>query len=207
MIELPLSCATVPQIIQLGFSDCNEIEKPGQHVGWNASRCHFPPGMHLCRGNFRSRWMAAGGYEPVAEKLFNATPVDAFLLEYDTERAGDFSPLPFVPKGKRVALGLVSSKTPEQEDQGQLLRRIEDAARYCPLEQLSLSAQCGFASRRRRQRANRGPAMGQAGAGRRHGTARLGSTIVADPYHRQAVGIEPVPLHPFWGMVLRVWLN
>jgi hypothetical protein len=95
----------------------------------------------------------------------------------------------------------------KQEDQGQLLRRIEDAARYCPLEQLSLSAQCGFASRRRRQRANRGPAMGQAGAGRRHGTARLGSTIVADPYHRQAVGIEPVPLHPFWGMVLRVWLN
>jgi 5-methyltetrahydropteroyltriglutamate--homocysteine methyltransferase len=76
--------------------------------------------------------MAAGGYEPVAEKLFNATPVDAFLLEYDTERAGDFSPLRFVPKGKRVALGLVSSKTPEQEDQGQLLWRVEDAARYCP---------------------------------------------------------------------------
>jgi 5-methyltetrahydropteroyltriglutamate--homocysteine methyltransferase len=103
-------------------------------------------GMHLCRGNFRSRWMASGGYEPVADKLFNETPVDVFLLEYDTERAGDFSPLRFVPKGKRVVLGLVSSKTPELEDQDRLLRRIEEAARYCPLDQLSLSAQCGFAS-------------------------------------------------------------
>jgi 5-methyltetrahydropteroyltriglutamate--homocysteine methyltransferase len=103
-------------------------------------------GMHLCRGNFRSRWMASGGYEPIAEKLFNATPVDAFLLEYDSDRAGDFSPLRFVPKGKRVVLGLVSSKTPECEDQDYLLRRIEEAARYCPLEQLALSAQCGFAS-------------------------------------------------------------
>ncbi len=103
-------------------------------------------GMHLCRGNFRSRWMAAGGYEPVADKLFNQTPVDAFFLEYDTGRAGDFSPLRFVPKGKRIVLGLVSSKRPELEDQDALLRRIEDAARFCPLDQLSLSAQCGFAS-------------------------------------------------------------
>ena len=103
-------------------------------------------GMHLCRGNFRGRWMASGGYEPVAERLFNDTPVDTFLLEYDTERAGDFSPLRFVPKGKRVVLGLVSSKTPQLEDQDRLLRRIEDAARHCPLERLALSAQCGFAS-------------------------------------------------------------
>lgn len=103
-------------------------------------------GMHLCRGNFRSRWMASGGYEPVADKLFNETPVDVFLLEYDTERAGDFSPLRFVPEGKRVVLGLVSSKTPQLEDQDRLLRRIEEAARYCPLERLALSAQCGFAS-------------------------------------------------------------
>jgi 5-methyltetrahydropteroyltriglutamate--homocysteine methyltransferase len=103
-------------------------------------------GMHLCRGNFRSRWMASGGYEPVAEKLFNETPVDVFLLEYDTQRAGDFAPLRFVPKGKRVVLGLVSSKTPELEDRDRLLRRIEEAARYCPVEQLALSAQCGFAS-------------------------------------------------------------
>jgi 5-methyltetrahydropteroyltriglutamate--homocysteine methyltransferase len=103
-------------------------------------------GMHLCRGNFRSRWMASGGYEPVAEKLFNLAPVDAFFLEYDSERAGDFRPLRFVPKGKQVVLGLVSSKTAEIESQDALLRRIEDAARFCPLDQLSLSAQCGFAS-------------------------------------------------------------
>ena len=103
-------------------------------------------GMHLCRGNFRSRWMASGGYEPVADKLFNLAPVDAFFLEYDSARAGDFTPLRFVPKGKRVVLGLVSSKTAELESQDALLRRIEDAARFCPLDQLSLSAQCGFAS-------------------------------------------------------------
>jgi 5-methyltetrahydropteroyltriglutamate--homocysteine methyltransferase len=109
-----------------------------------------PPGMvaglHLCRGNFRSRWMASGGYEPVAEKLFNAIPVDAYFLEYDSDRAGDFSPLRFVPKGKRVVLGLVSSKTPALESEDDLLRRIDDAARFCPMDQLALSAQCGFAS-------------------------------------------------------------
>jgi len=103
-------------------------------------------GMHLCRGNFRSRWMASGGYEPVAEKLFNETPVDVFFLEYDSARAGDFQPLRFVPKGKHVVLGLVSSKTPELESPDALLRRIEDAARFCPLDRLSLSTQCGFAS-------------------------------------------------------------
>jgi 5-methyltetrahydropteroyltriglutamate--homocysteine methyltransferase len=103
-------------------------------------------GVHLCRGNFRSRWMASGGYEPVAEKLFNELPVDAFFLEYDSERAGDFSPLRFVPKGKRVVLGLVSSKTAGLENEDALLRRIEAAARFCPLDQLALSAQCGFAS-------------------------------------------------------------
>ena len=109
-----------------------------------------PPGMttglHLCRGNFRSRWMAAGGYEPVAEKLFNELPVDAFFLEYDSERAGDFAPLRFVPGGRRIVLGLVSSKTPELEDQAALLRRIDEAARVCPLDRLALSTQCGFAS-------------------------------------------------------------
>jgi 5-methyltetrahydropteroyltriglutamate--homocysteine methyltransferase len=103
-------------------------------------------GLHLCRGNFRGRWMAAGGYEPVAEKLFNELPVDAFFLEYDSERAGDFRPLQFLPKGKRAVLGLVSSKTAELEDQEALLRRIEAAAKVCPLEQVGLSTQCGFAS-------------------------------------------------------------
>lgn len=103
-------------------------------------------GMHLCRGNFRGRWMAAGGYEPVALKLFNEMPVEVFLLEYDTARAGDFWPLRHVPKGKRVVLGLISSKTAELEDQSDLLRRIEEAAKVLPLDGLSLSTQCGFAS-------------------------------------------------------------
>lgn len=103
-------------------------------------------GMHLCRGNFRGRWMAAGGYEPIADKLFNAMPVDAFYLEYDSERAGGFEPLRFVPRGKRVVLGLVSSKTARLEDEAALLRRIELAAKHIPLDQLALSTQCGFAS-------------------------------------------------------------
>ncbi len=103
-------------------------------------------GLHLCRGNFRGRWMAAGGYEPVADKLFNQVPVDAFFLEYDSERAGDFQPLRFVPKGKTAVLGLVSSKSAGLEDQDTLLRRIEEASRILPLDQLGLSTQCGFAS-------------------------------------------------------------
>ena len=103
-------------------------------------------GMHLCRGNFRGRWMAAGSYEAVAEKLFSRAPVDVFFLEYDSERAGDFSPLRFVPANKRVVLGLLSSKTAQLEDQDVLLRRIEEAARSLPLDRLGLSTQCGFAS-------------------------------------------------------------
>jgi len=103
-------------------------------------------GMHLCRGNFRGHWMAAGGYEPIAEKLFHRMPVDVFFLEYDSERAGGFEPLRFVPKGKRVVLGLVSSKSPALETEADLLRRIEEASRIVPLDQLALSTQCGFAS-------------------------------------------------------------
>jgi 5-methyltetrahydropteroyltriglutamate--homocysteine methyltransferase len=103
-------------------------------------------GLHLCRGNFRGRWMAAGGYEPVAEKLFTKAPVDAFFLEYDSERAGDFHPLRHLPRGKRVVLGLVSSKSAQLEDQDTLTRRIEEAARILPLDRLGLSTQCGFAS-------------------------------------------------------------
>jgi len=109
-----------------------------------------PPGMrlglHLCRGNFRGRWMASGGYEPVAEKLFNDVPVDSFQLEYDSERAGDFVPLRFVPKDKCVTLGLLSTKTAELEEETRLLRRIDEAARMLPIDQLALSTQCGFAS-------------------------------------------------------------
>src|SRR5207237_3367445 len=103
-------------------------------------------GMHLCRGNLRGHWMAAGGYEAIAERLFNEARVDAFFLEYDTARAGDFTPLRLMPPDKRVVLGLVSTKTPVLEPEAALLRRIEEATRYVPLERLGLSPQCGFAS-------------------------------------------------------------
>jgi 5-methyltetrahydropteroyltriglutamate--homocysteine methyltransferase len=102
--------------------------------------------MHLCRGNFRSSWIAQGGYEPVAEMLFNQIGVDAYFMEFDTERAGSFEALRFVPKGKTVVLGLVTSKTGALESVEELQRRIDDAARYVDLQQLCLSPQCGFAS-------------------------------------------------------------
>jgi 5-methyltetrahydropteroyltriglutamate--homocysteine methyltransferase len=101
--------------------------------------------MHTCRGNFKSAWVAEGGYEPVAEAMFSAG-VDAFFMEFDTERAGGFEPLRFVPKGKKVVLGLVSSKTPKLETKDELKRRIDQAAKYVPLENLCLSPQCGFSS-------------------------------------------------------------
>jgi len=103
-------------------------------------------GMHLCRGNYKGRWMAEGGYEPVAEKLFNDVTVDAFFLEYDTERAGGFEPLRLMPKNKTVVLGLVSSKTPALEPLDVLKRRVEEASRYVALDMLCISPQCGFAS-------------------------------------------------------------
>jgi len=102
--------------------------------------------MHLCRGNFKSAWVAEGGYEPVAEVLFNEIDVTGYFLEYDDPRSGDFAPLRFVPKGKTVVLGLVTTKLPELETKDALKRRIEEAARYCPLDQLALSPQCGFSS-------------------------------------------------------------
>jgi 5-methyltetrahydropteroyltriglutamate--homocysteine methyltransferase len=103
--------------------------------------------IHLCRGNFRSTWIAQGGYEPVAEVLFNRIDADAYFLEYDSDRAGGFEPLRFVPRGRKlVVLGLVTSKTGELESKDELKRRIDDAAKFLPLEQLALSPQCGFAS-------------------------------------------------------------
>ena len=102
--------------------------------------------MHLCRGNNRSHWYAQGGYDAIAEKLFGTLEVDRFLLEYDDERSGTFEPLRFVPKSKTVVLGLVSSKVPRMEDAAQLTKRIEEASRYVPMENLGLSPQCGFAS-------------------------------------------------------------
>jgi 5-methyltetrahydropteroyltriglutamate--homocysteine methyltransferase len=102
--------------------------------------------IHLCRGNNRSQWYAEGGYDPIAEKLFTQLNVDTFLLEYESDRSGTFEPLRFVPKGKVVVLGLISSKEAAVEPQDKLIRRIEEASRYVPLENLSLSPQCGFAS-------------------------------------------------------------
>ena len=102
--------------------------------------------MHLCRGNNRSQWYAEGGYDPIAERLFNELNVDVFLLEYESERAGTFDALRFVPRSKAVVLGLVSSKLPQLESQDVLIRRIEEASRYVPLENLAVSPQCGFAS-------------------------------------------------------------
>ena len=102
--------------------------------------------MHLCRGNFAGNWMAEGGYEPVAEILFNDINVDGYFLEYDSARAGGFEPLRFVPPGKIVVLGLLTTKKPELENRDEIIRRIEEAAQYLPLDQLALSPQCGFSS-------------------------------------------------------------
>jgi 5-methyltetrahydropteroyltriglutamate--homocysteine methyltransferase len=102
--------------------------------------------MHLCRGNFRSSWIAQGGYEPVAELLFHRIGVDGYFMEFDSERAGGFDPLRFVPKGKTVVLGLVTSKTGALETPEYLQRRIEEASHFVDLDQLCLSPQCGFAS-------------------------------------------------------------
>ena len=102
--------------------------------------------IHLCRGNNRSHWYAEGGYDPLAEKMFGTLNVDRFLLEYDDQRSGTFEPLRFIPKGKMVVLGLISSKRPQLESPSDLIRRIEEASRYVPLENLALSPQCGFAS-------------------------------------------------------------
>ena len=116
----------------------------------NAGIAGRPPDMtiaiHLCRGNFRSAWVAEGGYDPVAETLFGQIDADAFFLEYDTDRAGDFAPLRYVPDGKFVVLGLVSTKTPRLEEKDDLKRRIDSASKRVPLERLCVSPQCGFSS-------------------------------------------------------------
>jgi 5-methyltetrahydropteroyltriglutamate--homocysteine methyltransferase len=101
--------------------------------------------MHTCRGNFKSSWVASGGYEPVAEAMFSCD-VDGFFMEFDSERAGSFEPLRLLPKGKRVVLGLITSKSPVLEEKDFIKRRIEEASKYVPLENLCLSPQCGFSS-------------------------------------------------------------
>jgi 5-methyltetrahydropteroyltriglutamate--homocysteine methyltransferase len=116
----------------------------------NAAIADHPPGMticvHLCRGNFKSAWVAEGGYEPVAEVLFNDLAVDGYFLEYDDARSGDFAPLRFVPKSKIVVLGLVTTKLDQLESKDMLKRKIDQAAKLVPLDQLCLSPQCGFSS-------------------------------------------------------------
>ncbi len=103
-------------------------------------------GMHLCRGNYRGRWLASGGYGRVAERLFNIPGIDVFFLEYDSPRAGDFSPLRLLPRGKWAVLGLISSKTAVLEDKNAILKRIDEATKSAPLDQLGISPQCGFAT-------------------------------------------------------------
>lgn len=103
-------------------------------------------GVHLCRGNFRSTWFAQGGYEPVAEVLFNELNVDAYFLEYDDERSGDFAPLRFVPENKTVVVGVVTSKKGELEEKDYIIGRVKEAAKYMSLENMCLSPQCGFSS-------------------------------------------------------------
>ena len=125
-----------------------------QHVEYihhmNEALSARPSGMtvttHMCRGNFRSSWSAEGGYDFVAEALFNELEVDGFFMEWDDERSGGFEPLRFVPKGKQVVLGLVTTKHGELESREEIVRRIEEASRYVDLDQLCLSPQCGFAS-------------------------------------------------------------
>jgi 5-methyltetrahydropteroyltriglutamate--homocysteine methyltransferase len=116
----------------------------------NSALAKKPAGMtvctHLCRGNFRSSWVAAGGYDHVADALFGGLNVDGFFLEYDDERSGGFEPLRFVPKGKMVVLGLVTSKRGTMENKDALKRRIDAAAKFVPLDQICLSPQCGFSS-------------------------------------------------------------
>ena len=117
------------------FNECVRDKPAGMTIG-----------VHLCRGNLKGAWMAQGGYEPVADALFNRLDASTYCLEYDTERAGDFSPLRLVPRGKRVILGLVSTKTPVLESKEALKRRIDAAAKHVPLEQLGIGPQCGFSS-------------------------------------------------------------
>jgi len=129
--------------------DPNEL--PHRYAGFiNRVVARKPPGMtlamHLCRGNFKSTWAASGGYEPVAEALLAEMHVDAYFLEYDDDRSGDFRPLRYLPRGKTVVLGLVTTKLGELESKDALKRRIEQAGQYAPMDQLCLSPQCGFSS-------------------------------------------------------------
>ncbi len=148
----------VPLIMLGSPAICDQVRDLGSDPGYllnlyveamNAAVRHrgdVVAGMHMCRGNFRGKWLSEGGYDLIAEQVFQLVDVDAFLLEYDTERAGGFEPLRHVPDDKTVVLGIVSSKVPEVEAAEDLKRRIEEAAQYIDRDRLSISPQCGFAS-------------------------------------------------------------
>jgi len=127
--------AALDEAVKADNACCDAAHRPGVTLA-----------IHLCRGNNRSHWYAEGGYDAVAEKVFGTLDVDRFLLEYDDERSGSFEPLRFVPKGRTVVLGLVSSKVPQMENSDVLAKRIDEAGKFVPLEFLALSPQCGFAS-------------------------------------------------------------
>jgi 5-methyltetrahydropteroyltriglutamate--homocysteine methyltransferase len=149
-VALALLCdpAIRAQVEQAGGAPDDLVDRYVDAI--NQAVCDRPAamavGVHMCRGNFKGHYLAAGGYESVAERLFANANVDHFLLEYDTPRAGDFAPLRFVPKEKGVVLGLISSKTPEREDIAALKRRVDEATRSIDLDRLAISPQCGFAS-------------------------------------------------------------
>ena len=137
--------------VQVGDRGDDPEKLPQVYAGMiNAAMSDIPKdmtiAMHLCRGNFQSTFVASGGYEPVAEILFNTINVHGYFLEYDSDRAGGFEPLRFVPKDKTIVLGLVTSKSGRLESKDDIKRRIDEAAKFVPLEQLCLSPQCGFAS-------------------------------------------------------------
>jgi 5-methyltetrahydropteroyltriglutamate--homocysteine methyltransferase len=129
-----------------GF-DPNELIRSGvKRINHMLSEFSGTTALHICRGNDKNRFMARGGYDRFAEEIFQSVYVDRLLLEYDTDRAGDFSPLRFVPKNKTVVLGLITTKSPILEDEGVIMHRIEEATTHIPIENLALSTQCGFAS-------------------------------------------------------------
>ena len=136
--RLPRATATIPPTLPQTYADTINAALAGQ-----AGRPDVT--IHTCRGNFKSAWVAEGGYDPVVEAMFS-TKVDGYFMEFDTERAGGFEPLRLLPKGKKVVLGLVTTKLGELESKDDLKRRIDEASRFVPLDDLCLSPQCGFSS-------------------------------------------------------------
>ena len=152
MDEVPLAMLCDPHV-------CESVKAGGEDPEWltgkyidltNAALEGKPEqltvGMHLCRGNYKAKWLSEGGYHAIADRLFNRVNVDAYFLEYDTPRAGDFQPLRYMPSNKTAILGLVSTKTPQLESAEVLKRRVDEAGRFVPLDQLAISPQCGFSS-------------------------------------------------------------